>query len=282
VSDLQFVIAIDTSSPNFSLCAAPIINDEQVNIGSVVLRISDDHYCHEDELSRGIKELLDSFGASVSQVREIRLARGPGSFTGLRLGYAFVRGFIYGTPIRVVEIDLLEAIAAQAIEPVNYIPSIASPTVTKVLVISDARRGELFTVRAFVPLESDKQLDTSEQLDSNVDKLSVLSEPTILSSTIYSLSEFVSLVELSRFGLVGDLNSSPYLIIAKDLPSYELITASIGSNKNAVVQKYFGSALNLLHPICSQPGRKIGINEYCEFSPNYIRQVAAKKIVDRL
>jgi len=307
VSELQLVLAIDTSSPNFSLSAAPLINGEKASVDSIVSRFSDDIYCHEDELWRGVKELLDSFGASVSQVTEIRLASGPGSFTGLRLGYAFVRGFVYGTSVRVLEISLLEAIAAQALAPVDYIPriflagfntvtdasvlnnsvlpnavaqnAVAQNAVVKVLVLSDARRGELFTVRAFSE-------DASVLSMKPVFLEPKSSKPLIMPCEICSPSDLIS--SDWKVGCCASNQSENARsdvithVIARDTVSLKLVTEAVANNASAVFIEHAGSAINLFHPICAGAGKRIGLDESCDFSPKYIRQVAAQKIVERL
>lgn len=81
----------------------------------------------------------------------IVIAQGPGSFTGLRIGYAFATGLASVWGIPVIEVPSLDAYAASS-------RSIASGLRTRVpnalseeqtpwwgIVVSDARRGEWFT-----------------------------------------------------------------------------------------------------------------------------------------
>ena len=51
---------------------------------------------HSRELPAAVHELLVSTGTSPEDIRYVAVTVGPGSFTGLRLGLSFARGFIFG------------------------------------------------------------------------------------------------------------------------------------------------------------------------------------------
>jgi tRNA threonylcarbamoyladenosine biosynthesis protein TsaB len=110
--------------------------------GSVAL-LSDEHILAEESgesadpssssLFRRVSSVLGKSAAKLSEVECFAVAAGPGSFTGLRVGLTAVKGWaeVWQRPIAAVSV--LEAVAAQAIEPGATVAA-----------LTDARRGLLF------------------------------------------------------------------------------------------------------------------------------------------
>jgi len=63
-------------------------------------------------LTPGLKETLDSFGYSVSDLDRIACVRGPGSFTGLRLVLAAAEGLAAGSGAKLAGLDYLPLLAS--------------------------------------------------------------------------------------------------------------------------------------------------------------------------
>jgi len=79
-----------------------------------------------------IDELLSRADLKLSRVDLMAVTRGPGSFTGLRVGLATVQGLALATGVPVVAVSTLEALALQAAADAVVAPMI------------DARRGEVY------------------------------------------------------------------------------------------------------------------------------------------
>ena len=77
--------------------------------------------------------LLSSAKVNLKDLKALAVARGPGSFTGLRVGLAAAKGICHGLGIPAVAVSSLEALAAQC--PVTSFP---------ICPIIDSRRGEVF------------------------------------------------------------------------------------------------------------------------------------------
>jgi tRNA threonylcarbamoyladenosine biosynthesis protein TsaB len=80
-----------------------------------------------------LEAVLARAGASESEVAAFAISIGPGSFTGLRVGLATVKGLAFGSGRPVVPVSTLAAIAAGA--------GVLDEPVAALL---DARRGELY------------------------------------------------------------------------------------------------------------------------------------------
>ncbi|QDT89332.1 tRNA (adenosine(37)-N6)-threonylcarbamoyltransferase complex dimerization subunit type 1 TsaB [Gimesia algae] len=88
---------------------------------------------HAQTLVAEVKNLLEQLNITARQITGVGVSRGPGSFTGLRIGITFAKTFGYVTGCPVLGIDTFEAIALKS-------PS----EITETWVISNAQRGDLF------------------------------------------------------------------------------------------------------------------------------------------
>ncbi len=100
-------LALDTSSPAGSLA---VLRDEKV-IGTVSTWTDE---IYSSRMFRHLDFLLKDLSLRLEEFDLFAVAAGPGSFTGLRVGLAAVKGWaeVYGKPIAAV--SGLEAIAAQS------------------------------------------------------------------------------------------------------------------------------------------------------------------------
>lgn len=87
-------------------------------------------------LAPGLEQLLREVHWQPRDVELVAVTRGPGSFTGLRVGLATAKAFAYATGAAILGIDTLEAIAANAPE-----------TVPQLAVAVDAQRGQIVAGR---------------------------------------------------------------------------------------------------------------------------------------
>jgi len=108
----------------------------------------DNHTSHSNTLLSDIDSVLNRAGRALSEVDLFAVAAGPGSFTGLRIGIATVKGLAFTLQRACVAIPTLEAVA-QSANPCE-----------RVVAVLPAGRGEVF-VQLF-----DVTNDTVNALDS--------------------------------------------------------------------------------------------------------------------
>lgn len=65
-----------------------------------------------DLLRDALEQLVQSFAARPADLRGIAIGQGPGSFTGLRVGFAFAHGLARGLDIPLWPISSMEAVAS--------------------------------------------------------------------------------------------------------------------------------------------------------------------------
>jgi len=88
---------------------------------------------HSELLMPLVDEILRGVGGGLADVDAFAVAIGPGSFTGLRVGIATVKGLAFGSDRVVAAVPTLRALAEAA-------PSWGSP----VAAVLDAQRGEVY------------------------------------------------------------------------------------------------------------------------------------------
>ncbi len=112
-----------------------------------------------------ISALLEKHGLSKSDLGAFVVVSGPGSFTGLRIGLAVIKGFAEILQKPIVPVSLLEVIA------------LASGAAGRVLTALDAGRGDIYVGEYDVTADSMQPL--REQLLPREEFLSVVREATV-------------------------------------------------------------------------------------------------------
>lgn len=122
----MLVLAFDTSSPSGSVA---LVRDAslvaELTVGSVGT--------HADWLMRAVVELLGSAGTDIKEVDLFAVDNGPGSFTGLRIGAATVKGLAWALGKKVAGVSTLESLALN----LRYSGGAVCP-------VLDARKGEVY------------------------------------------------------------------------------------------------------------------------------------------
>lgn len=131
----MIVLGIDSSAV---VCSAALMAN-----GRVVARFTrNDGLTHSETLLPGIRSLYEEANLSFSDTDVIAVSRGPGSFTGLRIGISTVKGLAVADDIPCVGVSTLEALAMNAVDRGK----------ATVCALMDARRSEfyfaLFSIRS--------------------------------------------------------------------------------------------------------------------------------------
>jgi tRNA threonylcarbamoyladenosine biosynthesis protein TsaB len=122
------ILAIDTS--NYPLGVA-LLTDEAV-IGEYITNIKVNHSVRA---MPAIQSLMNDCGVDPKQLTKIVVAKGPGSYTGVRIGVTIAKTLAWSLNIPLVGISSLEVLAASV---GRYFPGYVSP-------LFDARRGQIYT-----------------------------------------------------------------------------------------------------------------------------------------
>ena len=121
------VLAVDTSSERGSVC----VTDRGEVLGEIRLASS---IQHSERLFRSIEFLFQYLPFQLHDIDIFAAARGPGSFTGLRVGIAAVQGFVAAHRRQGAGVTTLEALAWKT----------GMPGAALLAPMIDARRGDIF------------------------------------------------------------------------------------------------------------------------------------------
>lgn len=101
------ILAMDSSAKAASVA---IVEDDKI-LGEVFLNCG---LTHSVTIMPSVEWLLDMTGLKVSDIDRIAITEGPGSFTGLRIGMAALKGLAWACDIPCVGVSTLETIAQGA------------------------------------------------------------------------------------------------------------------------------------------------------------------------
>jgi tRNA threonylcarbamoyladenosine biosynthesis protein TsaB len=114
---MSLILCIETTSTNCSVAIATENGGFQNDYGILncldVLEDNSDGYSHGERLHLYINEILSRNNFSTKDLNAIAVSEGPGSYTGLRIGVASVKGLCYALDIPMIAISTLESLSKQ-------------------------------------------------------------------------------------------------------------------------------------------------------------------------
>ncbi len=125
---MAILLCLETSTTN---CSVSIVKE------SITLSLREDNsksYSHAERLHTFISEVLLDAGVSKNEVDAVAVSKGPGSYTGLRIGVSAAKGLCFALDIPLISIDTLQPLALQVNEQEGVI-----------IPLLDARRMEVYT-----------------------------------------------------------------------------------------------------------------------------------------
>ncbi len=106
---MSLILCIETGT---DICSVGIAKDGEL----ISLRESDRGRDHAGKLGVFADELLRETGISPEDLYAVAVGKGPGSYTGLRIGVSFAKGLCYGLQIPLLAVGSLDALAEVARE----------------------------------------------------------------------------------------------------------------------------------------------------------------------
>ena len=124
-----FLLSIETSTTN---CSVSISKN-----GKTIAAKEDNNakYSHAESLHVFIEELLNNNSISLQQLSGIIISKGPGSYTGLRIGVSTAKGLCYVLNIPLIAVNTLHSLAHR----------ITTKSNCYIIPMLDARRMEVYT-----------------------------------------------------------------------------------------------------------------------------------------
>ena len=122
------ILHIETSSKN---CSVAISDGEEL---LCLCEEVSENYKQSESLHTFVEWALEGAEISLKEIETVSLGKGPGSYTGLRIGAASAKGFCYGLKVPLIAVNSLETM----IEP------FLSQNYDVIIPLIDARRMEVY------------------------------------------------------------------------------------------------------------------------------------------
>lgn len=123
------ILHLETSSKN---CSVAISDGEKI---LCVCEEVSENYKQSESLHTFVQWTLEGAEISLQELDAISLGKGPGSYTGLRIGASSAKGFCYGLKIPLIAVNSLE----------TMIESFLNQDYDYIIPLIDARRMEVYT-----------------------------------------------------------------------------------------------------------------------------------------
>ncbi len=130
---MALILNLETSTEN---CSVALARDGEM----IAFREeTSDRYIHSESLHPFIEEVIRDAGLSLQELEAVAVGKGPGSYTGLRIGVSAAKGLAYALDIPLISSTGLDILASEFL-------STCKTTAEDLLVpMIDARRMEVYT-----------------------------------------------------------------------------------------------------------------------------------------
>lgn len=123
------ILAFETAT---QVCSVALLTKE----GTIIEKRSTGRGIHSEKVFMFLEQLLHEQKIKPEHLKEVLISRGPGTYTGLRIGAACIKGFLFGKKIPLFTLGTLEGFAAGLITDRNFRGRIHA--------VLDARREHLY------------------------------------------------------------------------------------------------------------------------------------------
>ena len=127
---MSILLNIETSSKN---CSVSVSQDGKLKS---IIEVYSEHYSHSENLHNFISEALKKIKLNPNDLDAIAVGKGPGSYTGLRIGVAAAKGLCFALNIPLIGINSLQILSQKYKAKPDEI----------LFPMFDARRMEVYTM----------------------------------------------------------------------------------------------------------------------------------------
>lgn len=198
------ILAVDTATKS---CSVAIIDGELLLAESTVAF----HQTHSRHLLNMIDSIVGEAGVEITELDGFAVSNGPGSFTGLRIGLASVKGLAFGLEKPVVCVSSLQALAFQCRQK----PYLICPVI-------DARKHQVYYCR-YRSANGKLKQETPERVAIPVEAVDDIREPSIFvgsGAKLYQQLITNELGQLAHFAPDSDHSIRASAIARLSLPRF--------------------------------------------------------------
>ncbi|WP_299431491.1 tRNA (adenosine(37)-N6)-threonylcarbamoyltransferase complex dimerization subunit type 1 TsaB [uncultured Maribacter sp.] len=126
---MAIILNLETATTN---CSVSIAKDGEL---IVLKEHNSSNYSHAEQLHVFIEEALQEASLSIKDIDAIAVSKGPGSYTGLRIGVSAAKGLCFSLDVPLISIATLESMSYQVVMEENAV----------IIPVLDARRMEVYS-----------------------------------------------------------------------------------------------------------------------------------------
>lgn len=146
---MTYILNIETATKN---CSVSLAKDGQTVLCK---EIAEQGYSHAEKLHVFIEEIIKESGITVKDLKAIAISKGPGSYTGLRIGVSTAKGLCYALGIPLIAIDTLQVLAQKVTQKDGLIvPMIDARRMEVYSAVFDRNQKKIVEVQAEVLTEN--------------------------------------------------------------------------------------------------------------------------------
>lgn len=129
---MALILLLETAT---TTCSVALADNENI----LAIKEQNERNIHASHITLFIEDVMNSAGKNYKQLDAIAISKGPGSYTGLRIGTSTAKGLCYALDIPLIAINTLQAMAYGLLQKNRYGQD------TLLCPMIDARRMEVYT-----------------------------------------------------------------------------------------------------------------------------------------
>ncbi|MEB8328780.1 tRNA (adenosine(37)-N6)-threonylcarbamoyltransferase complex dimerization subunit type 1 TsaB [Flavobacteriaceae bacterium KMM 6897] len=126
---MALILNLETATTN---CSVSLAKDGKV---ISIKEYDSANYSHAEQLHNFIMEVLKEASFSLQDIAAVAVSKGPGSYTGLRIGVSAAKGLCFALDIPLISIPTLESMVHQLVVAQDHL----------IIPVLDARRMEVYS-----------------------------------------------------------------------------------------------------------------------------------------
>ncbi len=140
---MSLILGIETAT---RMCSVAISSGAEL----LSLKEIGGEYSHSENLNHFIELVCAEAKIKITQLDAIAVSKGPGSYTGLRIGVSSAKGLCYGLDKPLIAVDTLKALTLAVVNSIHFGEKLGEALFCPMI---DARRMEVYTALYNAKLE---------------------------------------------------------------------------------------------------------------------------------
>ena len=196
---------------------------------------------HSEKLMPLIVKAIEESEFSLNDIDVIAISKGPGSYTGLRIGAAIAKGLAQALDIPMVAVPTMKALAANVFDSNKYI-----------VPILDAKGGRAYS--GIYRWDNNELKTIKDQFPTNIEDL---------------------------IDIINDLDNDVVLNGDGSVNYREILQSKVNKNISFAPEKYNLLSASSVNYVGYQLIKENKMISYYDFSPEYLRPSQAERMCDR-